>query len=147
MSELILWKNQQINKLRKDIDHLFNRFFSDFGVNLFPVEVGEGPSIEMSQTEDTLVIRASLPGVNPEDLDISVTSDSLTIRGQKTEESVENKGHYRRIETRSGSFFRTVSLPCRVKVDGIQATFKDGVLNMVMPKWGTEKARVKVEYK
>jgi HSP20 family protein len=147
MSELILWKNQQMNKLRKDIDHLFNRFFSDFGVNLFPVEVGEGPSIEMSQTEDTLVIRAALPGVNPEDLDISVTSDSLTIRGKKIEESVENKGHYRRIETRSGSFSRTVPLPCRVKVDGIQATFKDGVLNMVMPKWGTEKARVKVEYK
>ena len=148
MSELIIWKNQQMNKLRKDIDHLFNRFWSDFGVTLFPEKVREGPSIDISQTQDTIVVQATLPGINPEDLDISVTSDTLTIRGQKKEERVEERGGYRKIERRSGSFSRTVQLPCRVKVDDIRATFEKGILNMLMPKWEPEKSRgIKVEFK
>ena len=146
MSELILWKNQQMIKLRKDIDHLFNRFWSDFGVSVFPEQFREGLSIDISQTDDTLVIHARLPGVSAENLDISVTSDTLTLRGRKKEESIESVGYYRRIERRSGSFSRTVQLPCRVKVDVIRATFKKGILKIVMPKWETEQARdVKVE--
>ena len=146
MSELILWKNQQMNKLRKDIDHLFDRFCFDFGVDLFRIEAAKGISLNMSQHDDTLFVKVNLPGIHPKDLDISLTSDTLTIRGQTRDETIKGNGYYRRVERRSGSFSRTIRLPCRVKVDDIRATYKNGVLDLVMPKWKPEKARgIKVE--
>ena len=140
MSELILWKNQEMTKLRRDMRRLFNRFWYDFGVPIFPEEITESPSIDLSETEDTLIIWAKLPNVDPEDMDISVTGDTLFIKVETREETVEATGRYHRLERRSGSFFRTISLPCRVKVDEIEATYKEGLLKINMPKCEPEKA-------
>ncbi|MBW1888681.1 MAG: Hsp20/alpha crystallin family protein [Deltaproteobacteria bacterium] len=142
MSELILWKTRQINKLRRDIDRLFTLPWSDFGGSLFCDEVEKGPSIDIFETEDAIVVRAELHGITPADLDISVTSESLIIRGKKREETIKSSTFSRRFEGRISSFSRTIPLPCKVKVDIIKATYKKGILNIVMPKWESEKARV-----
>lgn len=141
MSELILWKNQEISKMRKDMQRLFNRFWYGFGVPMFSEEAGGIHSIDLSETKNTLTIKAAFPGINPEDMDISVTEDTLFIRGERREETVEESADYQRVEKRSGSFSRTISLPCRIKVDEIKAVYKEGILKITMPKCEPDKAR------
>ena len=147
MSELMLWKNEEMNKLRRDIDRLFDRCWSDFGVGRFLGEVSEGFSVQIKETDDTLIVKALLEGVNPENLDVSITNDILlTIKGEKSVRTAEEDGYYHSVKRRFTSFSRTFRLPCRVRVGEIKATFRKGVLNIMMPKWKPQKARgIKIE--
>lgn len=148
MSKLILWKDREMTKLRRDMDRLFNRFRYDFGVPFFADEVSVAPSINLSETEDDLIVEAKLPGMKPEDMDISATEDSLIIKGETQEETVEDSPSYRRVERRSGSFSRTISLPCKVRTDDIKATYKKGILKITMPKCAPDEVRdVRIEVK
>ena len=79
MSELMLWKNEEMNKLRRDIERLFDRCWSDFGMGRFLGEVSEGFSVQIKETEEALVVKAFLEGVNPENLDVSITNDILPV--------------------------------------------------------------------
>ena len=92
MSELIPWMDKEINKMRRDMDRLFNRFWPDIGADLFMEDVSGGISLETVLTEDIFMIKAVLPGIDPKSLDISVTEDKLTIKGSKKEEFVEGSG-------------------------------------------------------
>jgi len=141
MSELILWKNQEIVKLRRDMQRLFNRFWYGFGVQIPPQEAGGIPSIDLSETEDILTLKAVCPGIKPEDMDISVTEDTLFIKAETKEETIEESATYQKIQRRSGSFSRTISLPCRIKIDEIEAVYKEGILKITMPKCEPDKAR------
>ena len=147
MSELILWKDEEISKLRRDIDRLFDRCWSEFGVCRFLGEVSEDFPIKLNETEDALIFRAELKGVNPENLDVSITNDAfLTIKGEKIVVTAEEGGYYHRVKRRFRSFTRTFRLPCRVRVGEIKAIYKQGILDIVMPKWKPERRRgIKVE--
>ncbi|MBW1666518.1 MAG: Hsp20/alpha crystallin family protein [Deltaproteobacteria bacterium] len=134
MPELIIWKNQEIERLRRDIDRLFARFWDDFRVPFLSSVARETPSLDMSETKDSLIIKAEIPGVKPENLDISITGDILTIRGTVRDEFTTEGAGYSRRERRYGSFSRNVQLPCKVLVDDVEATYKEGILNIVMPK-------------
>jgi HSP20 family protein len=134
MAGLIVWKNQEIDKLRRDIDRLFDRLWDDFGVPLSTRIEREIPSIDLSETEDTLIIRAEVPGINPEDLEISITDNILTIRGEMKQVDNEKRADYHRMERRYGYFSRTLQLPCKIVTENVQATYKKGVLSIVMPK-------------
>ncbi len=148
MSGLILWKDQEMRKLRRDIDRLFSRCWSHMGVNLFLEELSGSPHIHMTEAEDAVIITAELTGVKPEDLDVSATSDTVIISGRRREKRVEGNGYYQRVESMLGSFKRTVALPCRVKVDEIEATYKAGILKITMPKEEQKRAcGVKVKVK
>jgi HSP20 family protein len=88
-----------------------------------------------------LIIRAEIPSINPKDLDIIVTDNTLTIKGE-TRQKIEKKGEaYYHTERKYGSFSRSFQLPCRVMVDDVTATYKDGVLEIIMPKCKPEKMR------
>ena len=91
MTELTLWKDQEIRKLRKDMDRLFNRLWSDFGVSVLPEEIEEGPYIDLTETDDTLIVTAELPSINPEDVDVSITGNSLTISGEQKKETIKKE--------------------------------------------------------
>jgi len=146
MVELTLWKDQQMKRLRKDMDHLFNRVWSGFGISRFPEEIMGMPSIDLSETKDTVTVTADLPGISPEDLNITLTEDRLTIRGKKAEESVDEDPYYHRVERRFGSFSRALRLPCKVRKEDVKATYKDGTLRIEMPKCTPDKPhKVKVE--
>ena len=79
MHELTLWKKQEIDKLRKDMDSLFRRFRKEFGLPSSLSEVAEPFSMDLSETESTLTVSAELPGIKPEDIHISVTENTLTL--------------------------------------------------------------------
>ena len=141
MPGLIVWKNEQMDKLRRDMDRLCTRVCDEFGIHLFPTTAREVPSLDLSETEDTLIIRAEIADINPEDLDISITDDTLSIKGETKQELVEESGDYHRTERRYGSFSRTLQLPCRISIYDVKATYKEGLLNIVMPKCRPDKPR------
>jgi HSP20 family protein len=146
MRELTIWKQQEIDKLRKDMDQLFRRFRKEFGIPHTLTEVAESFSMGLSETENTLTVKAQLPDIKPADIEISVTDDTLTLKAKTDQNTVEAGEGYRRIEKRSRTFSRTVSLPCRVLTEDVKATFKNGVLQIVLPKCKPKQARgVKID--
>lgn len=141
MVGLIIWKNQEINRLRRDMDRLFTRLRDDFGVALFPRQTRQLPLLDLSETEETLILKAELPGVNPDDIEISINENILSIRGEMKQERPENNAGYHRMERRYGSFSRNLQLPCKISIDEVDAVYKEGVLTIVMPKCKAEKPR------
>lgn len=89
--------------------------------------------LDIYQTANDIVIRAAVPGVRPEDIDINVLGDTLTIKGEYAEQRPEQAGYYLR-ELRRGHFARSVTLPMSVNADGAQASFENGMLNLRLPK-------------
>jgi HSP20 family protein len=90
--------------------------------------------IDLYETNDEVVVKASLPGVKPDDIDISVTGQLLTLKGESREEREENTQNFYRRERRTGTFVRQVSLPTEVESDKAEATFENGVLRLSLPK-------------
>ena len=106
------------------------------------------PSLDIYQDENNVVVEAPLAGVKPENVDIAIENDVLTIQGKSEKKrEVEDKNYYKK-EVRYGSFHRSVALPANVKGDQAEAVYEDGILKITIPK--EEKARpktVKVEIK
>ncbi len=102
------------------------------------------PRVDVIDRDDDIMIRADVPGVNNENLDVSFTDNTITIKGSTSVEKKEEKGDYFRNETMKGAFTRTVYLPSDVDGSKARSTFKHGVLEVVVPK--LEKARrIKVD--
>ncbi len=90
--------------------------------------------IEMYEKEDKVVVRAEIPGMKKEDIDISVDGDMLTIRGErKSESEVKNEDYYR-CELSYGRFSRSIALPSKVRPDKVEADYENGVLEIMLPK-------------
>jgi HSP20 family protein len=123
-----------------------DRTFSDLMQRMLGWRSGDGqkdsagelvwvPSIDVLSRGDDLVIRAEIPGVDPErDIDITVQDRTLSIRGERKQERRTEDDRFFRTETFYGSFLRTVPLPTDVKPDDIHATYRDGILEIVIPK-------------
>ncbi len=94
-----------------------------------------GLAVDMFETDDHLVVKASVPGVKPENLDITVQGESLTIKGEMKEEQEEKQqGRYHVRERRQGAFSRVLTLPFPIQGDKVTATFDNGVLTLTLPK-------------
>ncbi len=106
--------------------------------HMMPFE-GKIPRVDIIDREAEVVIRAELPGVKKEDLDVSLNDNSVTIRGTTKHEETEEKGEYHRREMSYGEFSRTVALPSEVDRNKAKAKFKDGVLELTLPKVETAK--------
>ena len=135
MTNLVRWEPfRDLVSLREAMGRLFEESFvrpqSDL---LTPTEAGT-LAVDMYETEDAVVVKSAIPGIKPEDIDISLTGDTLTIKGEtKFEEEVEEENYVRR-EMRYGSFVRTLSIPTSVVVDKADAEFENGVLTLTLPK-------------
>jgi HSP20 family protein len=124
-----------------EADRMFNRFFGrPFGLMrwpkmLWPEELDAGfPSVDIFEENNSVTVKAEMPGVKKEDLDVNVTEDAITISGEKKkEEKIEEKDYYR-YERSYGSFSRTLPLPAGVQSGKAKARFKDGVLEIKVPK-------------
>jgi len=104
------------------------------GVGEFFINPGLGPSVDLKETDNEFIINADIPGINPNDLDITVHDKAVTIKGEVHHaEETEEKG-YHLSERRRGSFFRTIPLPEEVVSDKTVATYRDGVLHLRVPK-------------
>jgi HSP20 family protein len=148
MAELIIWKNREIDRLKKDMDRLLNRFRDDFCSPLLLKGFREEPYLELSETQDDLILKAEIPDVQPKDLDITIHDDVLTIKAEARQETFsDGEGFSERMQSCS-YFSRTVRLPCKVHVDEVRASYQDGILSMVMPKCKPETARgIKIKVK
>jgi HSP20 family protein len=129
MMELTLWKNQQISILKSDMDRLFDRWWS----LLAGGSAGQSfPSIDAVEGKDALIIKAEVPGYHPDEIEITVSGDELTILGKRTMERISGDLGAGRSTVKS--FSRTLRLPCSVDSEKIAALYQEGVLTIKMPK-------------
>jgi HSP20 family protein len=107
-----------------------------------------GVAMDVIDTKDNVIVKASVPGIKPEDIDVSVTGDVLTIRGETASEEKIEQGSYLRQERRFGKFERSLTLPTLVQADKADAKFEHGVLTLTLPKAEQVKPRsIKVKTK
>jgi HSP20 family protein len=100
-----------------------------------------GLAVDVVENKDDFVIKASVPGINPDDIDVSYTDDTLTIKGEIKSDNEVKENKYQLRERRFGSFFRSIRLPSKIKGDSIEATYQNGVLTLRLPKSEEEKPK------
>ena len=149
MSDLVRWRKGEdwgLTQMRREMDRLFDRFSEPWPFRGF-AETGRWMLlVDVSETDKELMVRAELPGMDPKEIDISLSGNVLTIKGGRKHEREEKKENFHLVERSSGSFSRTLQLPVEVKADKIEASYKDGVLSVKMPKTEPETVK-KVEVK
>ena len=132
MSNLIRWEPaRDFMTLREAMDHLFDDAFTR------PLTLRDGwsaPSIDMYQTDDEIVVKAALPGFKTEDVQINITGDVLTLKGEMKHEKEKKEKAWHMREQRWGAFERSVALPTEVVSDKAKAEFENGVLIITLPK-------------
>jgi len=140
----------------EDMDRMFENYFSRNWMRPFgklwsedeilaPFE-GKMPSVDVIDRDREVVVKAEMPGVDKKDLDISVTKNTVTIKGTTSHEEKEERGDYCRSEMSSGSYSRTLSLPADINEDKVKAKYKDGVLELTLPKLEeTKRQKIKVD--
>ncbi|MCS6998032.1 MAG: Hsp20/alpha crystallin family protein [Aquificaceae bacterium] len=127
---LTLWSPfGEIERIRREFDKLLEE--------LVPREEGEkffAPAVDVYETDQELVVKAELPGVKKENVEVSIRDNALCIKGEKKEEKEEKRDTYHRVERVYGKFERVIPLPVEAKVESARAEFKDGVLEIRIPK-------------
>ena len=126
------------NLLMSQKEELFNRLFNE----TFPAVFGEqepttrtwAPPVDIYETDNALVLKADLPGIDPKDVDIRVENGVLYLKGERKFEKEEKKENYHRIERSYGAFTRSFALPSSIEADHVTAEYKGGQLILTMPK-------------
>jgi HSP20 family protein len=136
---LVPWKKREEERpmlsLQREMNRLFDDFFGrDFGIEPFRGPGQWVPALDVSESDKAVLVKAELPGLDVKDVEVSIAGNVLTLRGEKKEEKEEKAKNYHRVERSYGAFERAVQLPCPVKGDLVQATFKNGILTVELPK-------------
>lgn len=130
---LVKWEPfEGLAALQREMNRMFERFFDEGPIRLWerPFE----PAVEVADTPEAVVVKAQVPGVSKDQIQLTITENALTLKGEmKEEEKKEEKNYYRR-EWRYGAFERTIPLPAAVQADKASAELKDGVLAVTLPK-------------
>jgi HSP20 family protein len=121
----------ELDRIQQQMDSLFQ---SVAGRERYPRRVGVYPLVNLSEDQDHIYVRAELPGVNPEDLDITIKEQHLVIRGERKISTEEKNVNYHRRERESGFFRRVLRLPSQVDPNKVEAACKDGVLTITLAK-------------
>ncbi|HET7187939.1 MAG TPA: Hsp20/alpha crystallin family protein [Gemmatimonadaceae bacterium] len=135
-----------MQRMAEDMDRLFGQFgLGRTGFTLSPALEQSlwSPQVELFERGNNLVVRADLPGVKKEDLNIEVQDDVLTISGERHSELEENGEGFYRSERSYGNFYRSIPLPNEVKADQVNASFRDGVLEVILPAPKQEEKKAK----
>ena len=139
MSNLTRWEPvREMLTLREAMNQLFDDSFTR-PLNMGAVSVS--PAIDLYQDNEQVVVKAALPGIKPEEVEISVTADVLTLRGEFKQEAEKKDATYHIREQRYGSFERSVRLPVEVQTDKARAGFENGILTINLPKAEAVKPR------
>ncbi len=143
MADLTRWDPfREAMTLRDAVNRLFeDSFVRPLG---WTAPNGEGTNplaVDMLETDNDVVVKASLPGIKPEDVEITVTGNLLDVKAEVKDEAEEKRGNYHYRERRVGTFQRSLSLPVDIKADQVEAVFENGVLTLTMPKAEQAKAK------
>ncbi|RMD87353.1 MAG: Hsp20/alpha crystallin family protein, partial [Alphaproteobacteria bacterium] len=123
--------------LHREIERAFDEFWSRFEGNGFGFPRVEGfavPAVDVVETDKGLEVTVDLPGLEEKDVDLALTEDTLTIRGEKKEEREEKEGNAYLRERSYGAFYRAIPLPAGIDADKAEATFRNGVLKVMLPR-------------
>ena len=123
----------ELSSFRREMDRIWDRFL---GETPFAKVLSEewAPSVDVSETKDNFVVKAELPGLEAKDVNVNISGDLLTIKGEKKKEEEEKDEHHYCAERYYGSFQRVFQLPTSVQADKVEATFDKGVLKVTIPK-------------
>lgn len=160
LTELVPWRmgrrnlsvrgdeqNNPFVALQRQVSRLFDDFFSDFGLQPWKgwtgLEGGFYPRMEVAETDKEITVTAELPGIEQKDIEIALSDGVLTLKGEKKQSSEERKDGAYYSERSFGAFTRSVTLPVEVDENKVEATYKDGVLKIRLPKTESQKARAK----
>jgi HSP20 family protein len=146
---MIPWRPfRELEDVERRFDEIFGRPTLPSLWWRFPEETGWIPALDVFEKDNKLVVKAEIPGMKEEDIDVSVVGDTLTIKGErKTEAEVKDEDYYR-CERSYGSFFRSIPLPSAVDANKIEANYENGVLEVTLPKTAAAKRKkVKVAAK
>lgn len=150
MNSLIPWRRTEnrtnpngyamapVSHMRWDWDRLFDRLLDDAWT---PSLRSPGMPVDLAETDETIRIRAEVPGIDPSDLDVSLTGDLLTLSAEKTDETPAEATGHRYSERHFGSYQRTIKLPCPVDPDKVEAAHKNGVVTITLEKAETVRPR------
>ena len=140
MTEIVRWDPSRPLSLMEAMDRFLEegllRPWAPFGW-----EPTGSLAVDMYETNDAFVIKAAAAGVKPEDIEVNISNNVLTISGEIREEKKEEGARYHRLERRYGRFERSLALPARVNADKVKATLKDGVLTVEVPKVEEDKRK------
>ncbi len=145
--------NPHFSRFQQRSEPLLDDFFNDFGLSPYEKQDLRGmmtgaapfewPYVDVSENEKEIFMTAELPGVDKNDLNIFISKNRITIRGEKREQKKEKGRDYHRIERFYGFFNRSFGLPCQVETENANASFKDGLLHIRLPKTAAACARTK----
>ena len=140
--DLVPWKpfRDELSTFRKEMDRLWNRAFGETAPgSVFETEWQ--PSADIAETAESITVKAELPGLEPKDIEVTLSDDLLTIKGEKKKEEEKKDEKVHRSERFYGMFERSFRLPSSIKMDKVEAKFEKGVLTITLPK--TEEAKTK----
>jgi HSP20 family protein len=148
--ELVPWRSREreqlsrkgsgdsFTTLQSEMSRLFDSFFEGFETGPFGKtgfgELATMPKVDVSETNDSVHVTAELPGMKQEDIEVTLSDGNLVIQGEKRAEKEDKEKNYHRIERSYGAFHRSIPLPAEVDDKNIDASFQNGVLNIVLPK-------------
>ena len=141
-----------IDLIRRDMSRIFDDFFSGFSlwpISDQPISLDTFmPQVDMTEDDNAIRVNVEVPGIDEKDIEISLTNDTLTIKGEKKEEAEHKDEECYCSERSYGSFTRVLPIPTDVDVDKVEATYNKGVLNITLPKLaGGKRARRRIEIK
>lgn len=140
MNTIVRWQPfRNLSSLQEQVNRLFESNFPSCGSE--STLTAWAPAVDVYETENELVIMADLPDVSEKDLDVRVENNMLTIHGERKFEQKVKEENYLRMERSYGSFTRSFSLPNSVNTEAIKAEYKDGVLNITLPKRAESKPK------
>ena len=126
----------------------FDKFFDDFGLSNSRQGRAYLPAVDVYQDEKSVTVEASLPGIDPDQINVSVENDTLILEGKSEKKSEVDEQNYYRKEVSFGAFHRVIPLPTAVQSDAAQATYEQGILKVVVPKETKARSnKIKVEVK
>jgi len=131
--ELATWPSDLFG-IQREMNKMFNNFFRGDIQDEDSAFMAWTPAVDIAEHDDEYLVKVELPGVNKDDVKITIESNVLTIRGEKKQERETKKENYHRVERNYGSFQRSFTLPSTVKSDKIDASYKDGILSISLPK-------------
>lgn len=145
MAGLIPWRRSSgsmLEQMQREMDDVFRRFFGESALAESETNgLGWAPQVDIEETDKEMVVKADLPGVDPKDIEISLSENTLTLRGEKKEEKEEKDKNYHRVERFAGQFYRRIPLPAQADPEKIEASTANGVVTVTVPKKAEAQAK------
>ncbi len=132
-SDRPFWRHpwDDLEKVRNEMDKMFRGVSAEMP---WIPRATVYPALNVSEDEDNIYVRAEIPGVKPEDLDISIEGETLTLKGERQEQTPDKKFSYHRHEIETGRFSRALALPTRIDSEKIEASYRNGIIKITLPK-------------